>query len=159
MAFKRLSTLERFMQYVQPCEVTGCWEWTSAKDPGGYGVFELDDKTCGAHRVSFELFKGPIPAGKLVMHTCDNRGCVRPSHLKPGTSLDNNRDMMAKGRYRLGVMPNRSGSANQNAKLTELDVRAIRSDTRPRRIIAAEYGITPGHVRHIKVRIAWGHVA
>lgn len=51
-----------------------------------------------AHRVSYELFVGPIPAGMHVLHHCDNPPCVRPSHLFLGDAKVNAQDRAAKGR-------------------------------------------------------------
>ena len=84
-----------------------CWVWTAAvvgsRNPkfdhvGGYGVFGIGRKVYRAHRVSWEMAHGPIPDGMLVCHSCDNRGCVRPSHLFLGDQADNVRDMDSKGR-------------------------------------------------------------
>jgi len=63
----------------------GCWEWTGAKQRGGYGHLSIDGRSIGAHRVVFELLKGPIPAGLDLDHLCRNPGCVRPDHLEPVT--------------------------------------------------------------------------
>lgn len=84
-----------------------CWVWTAAvvgsrnpkyKRIGGYGAFGVGGKVRRAHRVSWELANGPIPDGALVCHSCDNRSCVRPSHLFIGDQSDNVHDMDAKGR-------------------------------------------------------------
>ena len=80
-------------------EHTDCWEWTAATNNIGYGMFRFDNyKMRTAHRVSYELHKGPIPQGKVVCHTCDNPKCVNPDHLWVGTLKDNAQDMVNKGR-------------------------------------------------------------
>lgn len=79
----------------------GCWEWSGALVAGRYGCIA----ECGtpirsvlAHRLSYEMFVGPIPDGLYACHRCDNTKCVRPSHLFLGTQLENMRDMVSKGR-------------------------------------------------------------
>lgn len=89
----------RFWRYVT--EGAGCWRWAGATRRDGYG--QLCDRSSGkvvaAHRLSWVLHNGrPIPPGALVLHSCDNRRCVRPSHLWLGSASDNTKDMMQKGR-------------------------------------------------------------
>jgi len=75
-----------------------CWEWTAGKFTDGYGCFHFEGKEIGAHRVAWMLHNGPIPEDRMVCHTCDNPGCVNPSHLFLGTATDNNHDRDRKGR-------------------------------------------------------------
>lgn len=90
---------DRFWEKVARSD--GCWEWLGPKTRG-YGTFHvLRDgvrRTVKAHRFAYELVKEQIPAGLEILHSCDNRGCVNPSHLSVGTRSDNMRDMVAKGR-------------------------------------------------------------
>ena len=91
-----LSVRERFLYYVRKTE--SCWFWKGAKTGHGYGSMKVNGKMISAHRLSYELFVGPLPYGKILLHSCDNRLCVRPGHLKPGTHKDNTQDMFNKNR-------------------------------------------------------------
>jgi hypothetical protein len=76
----------------------GCWEWQAAKSSFGHGRAKIGGKLYSPHRLAYEKRFGPIPAGKMVLHKCDNPSCVNPDHLFIGTARDNVRDMMSKGR-------------------------------------------------------------
>jgi hypothetical protein len=83
----------------------GCIEHSTTPDRNGYGVTNVlvgpgKYYTIKAHRYSYELANGPIPAGLSVLHTCDNPRCINPEHLRVGTRADNQKDMAAKGRGR-----------------------------------------------------------
>lgn len=80
----------------------GCWEWTASTFPDGYGQHKWKYKNRRAHKLSYELTYGKVPKGLEVMHSCDNRICVKPKHLSLGTHQDNMDDMVAKGRSLTG---------------------------------------------------------
>lgn len=78
-----------------------CIEWTKYRLPFGYGQTTHRGKVRLAHRVAYIEAHGlelDDISGMVVMHRCDNPGCVNPDHLELGTRADNNRDMAAKGR-------------------------------------------------------------
>lgn len=91
---------ERFLKYVEKRGDSDCWEWTGARYKNGYGHFNNGRESGYAHRLSFSLFRGPVPKRKHVCHSCDNPPCVNPSHLWIGTAKDNAMDRQKKGRGR-----------------------------------------------------------
>lgn len=99
---------DRMPQKVKVAE-NGCWLWTGATLPNGYGqkaVRKPDGRLTSttAHRVAYEALIGPIPGGLSLDHlchnadplcsggpTCHHRRCVNPTHLEPVTPLENQR--------------------------------------------------------------------
>jgi len=82
------------MDKVSPEPMSGCWLWSGAagggdKKLGKYGRMLGTNGPTFAHRVSHELFIGPIPSGFDVDHKCRNRMCVNPTHLEAVSRLEN----------------------------------------------------------------------
>jgi hypothetical protein len=85
---------ERLLANSQP--ENGCWIWLGKRGGGRngeYGHINLrvdgQHKTLKAHRVAYIVFKGPIPAGMTVDHTCSNPLCINPDHLALETNQRN----------------------------------------------------------------------
>ena len=76
----------RWWQKVIPTD--GCWHWTGALRRG-YGAIKVGDVMREAHRVGYELLRGPIPEGLQIDHLCRNPGCVNPDHMEPVTAREN----------------------------------------------------------------------
>lgn len=57
---------------------TPCWIWIASKNKQGYGNFVIDGKPGRAHRFSYQLHYGELPADKDICHHCDNPACVNP---------------------------------------------------------------------------------
>lgn len=92
-------------EYAPMMDDRGCWEWMGALNRKGYGIRTYYfpgrvQKNMTLHRVMYEKYKGPIPKGMLVCHSCDNPRCGNPGHLWLGTDRDNARDRESKGRGR-----------------------------------------------------------
>lgn len=103
----------------------GCIEWTGARSDKGYGLRNVAGRVRRVHRLEWEKANGPILDGMKVLHTCDNPPCHNVDHLFLGTSLDNTRDMIAKGRH--VPPPHPFGEAHPSARLTNAEVAEIRA--------------------------------
>jgi hypothetical protein len=162
----RFSIEERFWSKVEKStEANGCWIWKAAQfchtrygRPLSYGSFYVGSRQSPgrrmvyAHRISWELAKGPIPAGLRVLHKCDNPTCVRPDHLFLGTQADNVRDMVEKRRG--GVA---KGCRHGSAKLTPEQVIEIRNSyvkgkRGSARALANRYGVAPCTITDVVTR-------
>jgi HNH endonuclease len=86
----------------------GCHEFQSYADRDGYRFFQFEGKEWKAHRLAV-VFDGRDPAGKVVMHHCDNPACVNPKHLSVATQQENNLDKILKGRAKGNIWPTRKG--------------------------------------------------
>lgn len=149
-----VTSLVRFWENVDRADPDGCWPWTGRRSEDGYGRFCPDGGTEGpATHYAWELAAGPVPAGKRVLHACDNPPCCRVDHLFLGTNLDNSRDMVAKRRQS-------RGEKHHAAKLAEADVIEIVAErgTRTAAEAAADRGVCAATVSHIWNRRTWRHL-
>lgn len=119
-----------------------CWEWQGAKNSKGYGSISIGGVVILAHRLSYRVHYGKL-GDSLVCHRCDNPKCVNPAHLFLGSSADNARDMLSKGR----------GNPNPNRKISAADARAIREKFATRKYkvtqLANEYGLAREYIYSI----------
>ena len=146
----------KFTRFWSKVEVKGdddCWRWKGTIIRNGYGQVGQGGKILYAHRVSYELSKGKIPAGMYVCHSCDNKWCVNPSHLWIGTAKDNMRDASKKG-----LLPIRLGENAPNVKMTEEAVIALRKGEATTGEIAKKYGVDTDTAWCAKVGKSWRHV-
>lgn len=143
---------ERFWAKVAKAD-DGCWLWLGGLNVTGYGVFDVSRQDRGhrAHRRSWELTNGPIPNGLHVLHKCDVRNCVNPSHLYLGTHQDNMRDRTE--RQRASSLSGAAGERHGFAKLTDADVAEIRrlksDEDLCHSCIARRYSVSPSHISMI----------
>lgn len=106
--FHNMTVEERFWSRVNkygklvPNMDTRCWSWLGRKNDSGYGQFNIGDKGITISRYSYILHYGLIPSGMLVCHKCDNPECTNPDHLFLGSTKDNTRDSINKGRFAWG---------------------------------------------------------
>lgn len=73
-------------------DANGCWLWTGhVEKTTGYGRFSFQGRACSVHRLAYETWVGPIPAGLHIDHLCRVRTCMNPAHLEAVTQAENNR--------------------------------------------------------------------
>jgi hypothetical protein len=182
-------TMSRFLSKVDrhgplhPVLQTHCWVWTGSVRGQGYGQFWYKGLSRKASRVSYEIFVGEIPIGRMVLHRCDNRMCVNPDHLYLGDHADNMRDRNSRGRQASGIRngaytkPERvprgarngavlhpgihRGERNGRSVLTEDAVREIRfryEKGESKVDLARCYAVTRHAIHLIVIRQNWGYV-
>jgi hypothetical protein len=144
--------MERVWAFVDKRGPDECWPWTGrSRTKHGYGMVHGRNYvgTPYGHRLILQEKLGRVLLPEeQTRHSCDNPSCCNPAHLSVGSEQDNKDDMVRRGRQQ-------RGSGHWNAKLTPAQVLAIRTDSRPSRLVAPEYGITDRSVRRIRQGIRW----
>jgi hypothetical protein len=146
---------ERIARYIYREPMSGCWLWTGSCTHNGYGQTNLHvardvNKHIGAHVASWIVHNGDVPMGAHVLHKCDVRCCVNPSHLFLGDRSDNMQDCLAKGRFSSHGSP---GETNPRATLTAAAVEKIRAEyvrgTTRQVDLAKKYGIGQSQISRV----------
>lgn len=142
---------DRFWRAVDIRGVDECWRWRHRLTRDGYGALLRKRHPYSAHRYAYAQVYGE--AGELhVMHTCDNKWCVNPAHLRAGTRSENMQDMLSKGRWR-------KPDHDSRAKLRAYQVREIRASDRTVLGLSREYRVSPRTIRDVKKRLRYAWVS
>jgi HNH endonuclease len=132
---------------------SGCWLWIGATNGREYGIFNTTNKTRMAHRVSYEVFVGPIPKGLHILHSCDTPACINPAHLRPGTVKENMADREARGRRDV------RGEQIGTSKLTTEQVIEIKKSNLGLKALSEKYGVEAQSIWRIRTGKSWAHVS
>ncbi len=157
MIFFDTADENRFIRSVKSGGTDECWPYTGGTNTDGYGFFYALGTRFLAHRVAYSLVHGDV-GEMLVCHTCDNPICCNPNHLFLGTSQDNVRDSVAKGRHSSKTL---FGESRPNSALTESQVLEIRNKRRLGRTLQAlgrEYNVHLSTIHQIVTRKTWNHI-
>ena len=142
-----MSLESRFWSKVRKLGPDDCWPWLAATNEHGYGVMRPEGRRTGptvkAHRVA-ALLDGRDPAGRVVLHSCDNPPCVNIDHLRYGTDQDNKMDSVVRGRH--------------FRKLDADAVRAIRASELSNADLARQYGVDRRTVSFARNGQTWAWV-
>lgn len=133
-----------------------CWSYLGYHDSDGYGRFWYNGTTIGAHQFSVLMSGQVIPKGYVVCHTCDNPGCVNPSHLFIGTVADNNADRDNKGRH-----TSTPGEKNGASRFKTQDILYIRQHYikgHNTKELAEKFNCHPNVILNIVKRKTWKHI-
>lgn len=144
---------EKIQKYSMPEPMSGCWIWIGGVDWDGYGATGFYNKNIKAHRASYLIFKGDIPAGMSVCHSCDNPYCCNPEHLWIGTTKENQIDSFKKLR--------RQGELSGSSKYTNKTVSEIRervSNGETRKSVSKSMRIPKSTLDKICSKRTWSHI-
>jgi hypothetical protein len=149
----------RFWRYVEKTD--SCWVWTGgSKNQKGYGQIGSGGKGAKhilAHRLSYEIHKGKIPDGMVVMHSCDNPSCVNPDHLSIGTQSQNILEAFSKGRKN-SVPPHVYGDSCGASKLNKFQAIEVIESTDATKLLAAKYGVSKSAIERVRNGKTWRHL-
>lgn len=139
--------------------VKGCWEYVGNKDSYGYGQMRItlsDGKNNKrlVHRIVYQCFNGKTKL--CVLHRCDNRSCINPSHLFAGTQAENVKDMIFKKRNVIVRGEKRSQSKLKDSDV--LKIKALINEGVLFKDIAAKFKVSSGLIGHINRGRIWKHL-
>jgi hypothetical protein len=130
-----------------------CWEWKRKADANGYGNVTVDGKTQRAHRIAWRIFnQRDIQDELFILHSCDNRVCVNPYHLREGTAQDNSDDMVNRNRHKVW----RTKWDTEESVIRE--IKRLRQENVPIAVIAERLNVGRSLVSHVSSGRTWKHV-
>lgn len=160
MTIQRIPPDVRFWRHVEKRGDNECWPWKGAGKP--YGRFRIGPAgtpMVGPHKFSLEMTGVTVSAGMCVMHSCDNPLCVNPKHLSVGSSRDNTKDAMRKGRMRFTFGPGYDPRRGRGPrKLDDEKARTIKTSSESNSVLAERYGVDISLISRIKSGKAWRNV-
>ena len=150
---KALSFEEKLLRKTVVDKETGCWVWTGTVRSDGYGIMCTGSptngtrKTFAVHRVSYQVYKGELMEGVEVCHSCHNKLCVNPEHLRQDTRRENSIDTVHTG---VGL-----GMQKLDIEQVKAIKQLLREGVLSQRSIAWMFNVTPCTINDIKMGRTW----
>lgn len=135
-------------------EGADCLIWPFARHPDGRAHMRMGGRTVKPSRQMCELVHGPAPTPQHeAAHGCGNGhgGCVHPRHLRWATPVENAADKRSHGTII-------AGERHYAARLTEVEVRAIRASSSRLTDLARKYGVGLPCIQKVRDGDSWRHV-
>lgn len=135
----------------------GCWIWQGTVTHDGYGYARACGLMIRAHRLSYALHHGDLPADAIICHTCDVPLCVNPDHLYAGDEVTNWLDMVERKRRKRIRGEERICTRLTPELVREARRRAALGETQ--RSIAKDFGVAQSAISRAVRGETWAHVA
>lgn len=146
---------ERFWSRVnRTSDTTQCWEWMAGRGSNGYGEIKFNGKPYGSHIIAWYLTNQIMPTLQ-ILHSCDNKVCCNPNHLREGTHQENMQDKVDRNRQQRGEKVN-------FAKLKEfqvIEILKLFKIGRSNKEIAEIYNVTSEAINLIRLGKNWKYIS
>lgn len=150
------SELCKFYGYV--IKTDSCWKWLGRKNHDGYGEIGINGAVKLAHRYSYDLHRdnkaNTLNKDIYILHSCDNRICVNPKHLRAGTARDNTDDMIRRNKILKGSQV--GNSLLDEKKVIEIRERYANGETK--KVLAQEFNVDKTTIHSVVKRYSWKHI-
>lgn len=150
--FDYLEYMKNFINKNIKKDQYGCWLWMKAKHRQGYGSIRFKNKFGLVHRVVWEVYKGEIPEGMKVCHSCDQPACCNPDHLFLGTQKDNVYDMINKGRKKINIRKTRRNKLNYEQVQ---EIKALHGNGMTRKELEKKFSVSQTCIAKILTGVSW----
>ena len=161
----RPSPYDRLIKKIEVKQTDECWPWIGAiNKQTGYGAFRFNGTAITANRAVLEIISGLDMTGLVARHKCDNRWCVNPGHLEPGTQAENINDAVIRGRVckdqpRVDAALNAKNVARR--KITEADALIafnLVNNGAKRKDVGVVFGVKKSAIDQLMIGNSWSHI-
>jgi len=107
--FLRDDVKQSFLSKINIAGDDECWEWRGRINNKGYGHIKWEEdgrkKQITVHKIAYYYFKDEWVNNLFIMHTCNNKKCCNPNHLKIGGHRENTQQAAKDGLMKKLIEP------------------------------------------------------